>query len=63
MPIGAACNTVNFLELTGTNAVFCDLYTLYKNNSAKVIYAVDKDKNIHGALFIIWDDNSSYNLI
>ena len=35
----------------------------YKNNSAKTIYAVDENNNIHGALFIIWDDNSAYDLI
>jgi hypothetical protein len=35
----------------------------YKYNSAKTIYAIDGDKNIHGALFIIWDDNSAYDLI
>ena len=35
----------------------------YENNSARTIYAIDKDGNIHGALFIIWDDNSAYDLI
>jgi len=35
----------------------------YKNNSAKTIYAVDDENNLHGALFIIWDDNSAYDLI
>jgi hypothetical protein len=35
----------------------------YKNNSTKTIYAVDENNNIHGALFVIWDDNSAYDLI
>jgi len=35
----------------------------YRNSSAKTIYAVDNNNNIHGALFIIWDCNSAYDLI
>lgn len=35
----------------------------YENNSGKTIYAVDKNGNIHGALFVIWDNNSAYDLI
>lgn len=44
--------------------VFKNMYENgYKNNSARSIYAVDENNNIHGALFIVWDKNSAYNLI
>lgn len=43
---------------------FVKLYNMaYKNKSAKTIYAIDKDNNIHSAMFFIWDENSAYNLI
>ncbi len=35
----------------------------YKHNSAKTIYAIDKNGNINAAYFIIWDQNSAYHLI
>lgn len=35
----------------------------YENNAAKTLYAVDSEGNLHGALFILWDKNSAYNLI
>jgi len=35
----------------------------YKNNSGTTIYAIDEQKNIHSALFVIWDDISAYDLI
>jgi hypothetical protein len=35
----------------------------YMHNSARTIYAEDGQGNIHSALFIIWDDNSAYDLI
>ena len=35
----------------------------YKNKSAITIYAEDSNGNIHGALFVIWDENSAYSLI
>ena len=35
----------------------------YSNNSGRTIYAVDTEGTIHGALFVIWDENSAYNLI
>jgi hypothetical protein len=35
----------------------------YKRNQAKSFYAVDKENNIHAALFIIWDMQSAYALI
>ncbi len=37
--------------------------TVYENNSGKTIYASDENGNIHAALFIIWDDESAYDLI
>lgn len=35
----------------------------YRNNAGKTIYAIDEKRNIHSALFIVWDKNSAYNLI
>ena len=35
----------------------------YKNNSARTIAAYDEDGNLHGALFVIWDSMSAYDLI
>lgn len=35
----------------------------YKRNQGKVFYAIDELNNIHGALFIVWDENSAYTLI
>jgi hypothetical protein len=35
----------------------------YRYKSGRTLYAIDKDNNIHSALFIIWDSVSAYNLI
>ncbi|MGB5156414.1 GNAT family N-acetyltransferase [Desulfobacterium sp. N47] len=35
----------------------------YANNSACTIGAFDRDGNLHAALFVIWDENSAYDLI
>lgn len=35
----------------------------YANNAGRTIYAVDKDGNLHGALFNIWDSQVCYDLI
>lgn len=35
----------------------------YKNNKGRTIYAIDSDDNLHGALFVIWDSMSAYDLI
>jgi len=44
--------------------VFNNIYNAcYKHKSGRTIYAVDEDNNIHAALFVIWDDNSAYDLI
>lgn len=44
--------------------VFEKLYNnAYKNNQGRVIYAYDEENNIHGALFVVWDKNSAYDLI
>ncbi|MCK4441369.1 MAG: GNAT family N-acetyltransferase, partial [Sulfurovaceae bacterium] len=43
---------------------FNRIYTsAYNHNAGRTIYAVDKDDNIHAALFVIWDKNSAYDLI
>jgi len=40
------------------------MYTAaYLNQSGATIYAIDEANNIHAALFIIWDQNSAYDLI
>jgi hypothetical protein len=33
------------------------------NKCGKTFYAIDKDKNMHAALFIIWDKQAAYHLI
>jgi len=44
--------------------VFNNIYkNAYKNNSATNLYSVDKNGNIHSALFIVWDKNSTYALL
>jgi len=35
----------------------------YENNNGRTIYATDSDGNIHGALFVVWDSMSAYDLI
>lgn len=35
----------------------------YNNNAGRTIYAVDNVGNIHSALFVVWDNNSAYDLI
>ena len=37
--------------------------SVYENESGKTIYAIDDVGNIHGALLVVWDDNSAYDLI
>ncbi len=37
--------------------------TAYEHNSGKTIYAVDKESNIHCALFVVWYEKSAYDLI
>ncbi len=44
--------------------LFNSLYkSSYENDSGKIIYAIDEKDFIHGALFIVWDGNSAYDLI
>lgn len=35
----------------------------YLNNAGKTIFASDKEGNIHAALFVIWDNESAYDLV
>jgi len=52
------------LEISYSLDLFKNIYMNgYKNDSVKTIYAVDKENNIHAALFIIWDNNTVYDLI
>lgn len=44
--------------------LFARIYqSAYRHNAGKTIYAIDKQGNMHAALFIIWDDASAYDLI
>ena len=44
--------------------LFLRLYnSAYRNESGRTLYAVDKENNIHTALFLIWDKNSAYSLL
>lgn len=35
----------------------------YAHNAGRTIYCVDKNNNIHSGLFVVWDDNSAFDLI
>jgi len=37
--------------------------TCYDRDSGKAIYCVDDNNNIHSGLFVVWDQNSAYDLI
>lgn len=51
-------------QISYTKETFENIYNnAYANNSGRTIYAIDKDGNIHGALFVIWDNESAYDLI
>lgn len=59
------------LTLSKQNAVisyskefFQNIYeACYARNAGKTIYAIDENGKLHGALFIVWDENSAYHLI
>lgn len=51
-------------EISYSYELFKKIYNYsYKNDAGKTIYAVDKDGNMHGALFFVWDGISAYDLI
>ncbi len=35
----------------------------YERSCGKTIFAVDENNNVHGALFVVWDNESAYDLI
>ncbi len=44
--------------------IFKNLYeNSYKRGQGRTLYAIDEEGNIHGALFIVWDSESAYDLI
>jgi hypothetical protein len=46
------------------HALFKRIYeAAYQNNSGRSWYAIDADRNIHAAIFVIWDPKSAYYLI
>jgi len=52
------------LKISYSYELFERIYrTVYEHNCGKTIYAVDKDSNIHCALFIVWYEKSAYDLI
>jgi hypothetical protein len=52
------------LEISYSFKLFEKLYnSTYENEAGRTIYAIDGNNNIHGALFVIWDDLSAYDLI
>lgn len=51
-------------EISYSMNTFLRIYNnSYQNDSGRTIYAIDDSGFIHGALFVIWDENSAYNLI
>lgn len=38
-------------------------YECIKRNSRKILYAIDEDRNIHSAVYLVWDDSSVYYLM
>ncbi|MBA6222885.1 GNAT family N-acetyltransferase [Colwellia sp. MB02u-18] len=52
------------VDITYSYDLFKKLYdSAYERNSGKTIAAYDKDGNLHAALFVVWDENSAYDLI
>jgi hypothetical protein len=44
--------------------LFENIYNaVYKNHAGRIIWAKDKEQRLHSALFVIWDENSAYDLI
>lgn len=45
-------------------SVFNNIYKACKSNgNCRILSAIDKEGNVQGALFVVWDDNSLYTLI
>ena len=52
------------LKILYTYELFDRIYKVgYANKKAKTIYAIDKEGNLHSALFVVWDNTSAYDLI
>lgn len=44
--------------------LFKNIYdNVYAKKAGRIIWAKDYEKNLHSALFVIWDENSAYDLI
>jgi hypothetical protein len=51
-------------KISYSKQLFKSIYEAsYQRNQGKTIYAVDGEGNLHGALFVVWDENSAYDLI
>jgi len=51
-------------KISYSKELFKEIYdACYQNNAGKTIAAYDKDGNLHAALFIVWDNQSAYDLI
>lgn len=42
------------------NLLFLKQHDIYLKNHREIFYAIDKEDNIHSALYLTWDKNSSY---
>lgn len=51
-------------KISYSKDLFLAMYSkCYDKNCGKIIAAFDKDRNMHAALFVVWDSESAYNLI
>ncbi len=52
------------ISLPFTNATLRRLVTAaQKHDSGKMLFAVDSDENVHAAVFLVWDERSTYYLV
>ncbi|MBU4486955.1 MAG: GNAT family N-acetyltransferase [Candidatus Delongbacteria bacterium] len=52
------------LKISYSKELFKSIYdAVYSHNAGRTIYALDKDNNIHSALFVVWTKYSAYDLI
>ena len=58
------CLSKNGHVLSYPPKLFCDLCkAAYKNKQGRIVYAVDHENHIHGAIFYIWDNIAAYDLV
>ncbi|WP_241517571.1 methicillin resistance protein [Campylobacter blaseri] len=53
-----------YKNVSFSKELFSKIYhSVYKNESGRAIYAIDDEKNIHSALFIMWDSCCAYYIL